>query len=209
MDKVRLALVLVTVAITVGPILGIVLVYRDNLAGLFIPPEINQLMNGIPGATGNPGQPDQTGGIEGLLDDFLSNGTIPSNISEIIPEKPQIQYDPVTRTFTASFQMNNPSQFDMTLDSIYGTVECDEHHFPIGPMQLKNPVTLKAGESATVTITGQWSEDAIKHLETGHPGEQSVRCSLVGAVISYTTSFGMRGSYQSPEPISLGEVPLT
>jgi hypothetical protein len=214
MDKVRLALVLVTVAITVGPILGIVLVYRDNLPGLIIPPEINQIANsngGNPENSSQPGQTDNSNGIGALASWLSSGGTIPNNISDIIPEMPgpeDIQYDPVTRTFTASFQVKNPSPFDMSVKSINGTVECDEHHFPIGPITLKNPVTVKAGGNATATITGQWTQEAIKHLEVAHPQEQSIKCSLVGAVISFTT-LGISGSYPSPEPISLGDIPLT
>ena len=46
MDKVRLALVLITIAITVGPFLGVLIVYRNNLPGLIIPPQMNQLLNG-------------------------------------------------------------------------------------------------------------------------------------------------------------------
>src|SRR3989339_89920 len=208
MDKVRLALVLITIAITVGPILGIVLVYRDNLAGLFIPPEINQLMKGLQGNTENPVQPDQTSDINDFLDSWLSNGTIPNDVSDIMSEPPDIQYDPVTRTFTASFQMKNPAPVDMTLNSINGTVECDEHKFPMGPVALKNSANLKAGETATVIIIGQWTEDAINHLEAKHSEEQNVRASLVGAVVSYT-SFGMSGTYAFPEPVGLGEIPLT
>ena len=207
MDKVRIALVLITIAITVGPILGVVLVYRDNLLGLVIPPEIDQLMNS------QQGNPLQSGAQNATQpwESFFSGGGIPSNISDIIPQMPgpeDVQYDPVTRTFTASFQMKNPMQFDMTLKSINGTVECDKHQFPIGPMKLKNPVTLKAGETATVTITGQWSQEAIQHLATDHSGEQSIKCSLVRATISYA-AFGLTGTYESPEPLSLGEIPLT
>jgi uncharacterized protein YneF (UPF0154 family) len=206
-EKVRLALVLITIAITVGPILGMVLVYRDNLSGLVVPPEINEMMNSL---QGNPSEPGNDNAIS-PWESIFSGGAIPENISEIIPEMPgpeDVQYDPVTRTFTASFQMKNPMQVDMTLNSISGTVECDEHHFPIGPIQLKNPVTLKPGETGTVAITGRWTEKAIAHLGAEHPGQQAIQSSLVDAVISYS-ALGMTGTYQSSEPISLGEIPLT
>ena len=78
----------------------------------------------------------------------------------------------------------------------------------MGPVALKNLVNLKAGETATVIIIGQWTEDAINHLEAKHSEEQNVRASLVGAVVSYT-SFGMSGTYAFPEPVGLGEIPLT
>ena len=94
--------------------------------------------------------------------------------------------------------MNNTSSVNMTLTSVNGTVECDEHHFPIGPVHLKEPVTLKAGELGTVTITGEWSEEGVAHLETAHQGQQAVRCSL-----------GITINLPAPGSISLGEIPLT
>ena len=48
----------------------------------------------------------------------------------------------------------------------------------------------------------------LKALEAEHPEEQNVGASLVGAVVSYT-SFGMSGTYAFPEPVGLGEIPLT
>jgi hypothetical protein len=205
MDNVRLALVLITVAITVGPFLGVIIAYRNNLSGLIVPPEINQLLNGGPS--------DLTGGQPSGISDFINswisgNQTIPDNINQIIPEQPVLNYDPITRTFTANFTMKNPSDFDMSINAINGTVECDEHHFPIGPVHLQEPVTLKANGTGIITITGEWSEAGVAHLETAHQGQQYVRCSLVDAVFS-TTIKGLTATFPSPDAISLGEVPLT
>ena len=212
MDKVRVAMVLITIAITVGPILGIVLVYRDNLLGLVIPPELNQLISGASpgnsGVTENPSQTNQTAEIEKFLKPFFPNGNIPQSINDIIPEEPEVHYNPTTGIFTASFQVKNPSIADMTIKSINGTVECDEHLFQIGPVSLKEPVTVKAGGTANAVITGQWTIDARIHLDTEHAGEQTTKCSLIGAVISFT-AFGMSGTLPVPDTISLGEVPLT
>lgn len=212
MDKVRVALVLITIAITVGPILGIVLIYRDNLLGLVIPPELDQLINSAsPGnsvVTGNQSQTNQTAAIEKFLKPFFPNGTFPQSISDIIPTEPEVTYNPTTGTFTASFQVKNPSIADWNIKSINGTVICDEHSFTIGPVSLKEPVIVKAGETAPVVIIGQWTIDARIHLDTAHAGEQSTRCTLINAVIS-GTAFGISGTLPSPDTISLGEVPLT
>ena len=43
MDKVRLILTLVSIAIVVVPIVGVLLAYQGNLMGLFVPPEITQI----------------------------------------------------------------------------------------------------------------------------------------------------------------------
>ncbi len=193
MDKVRLALVLITIAITVGPILGVVLVYRDNLPGLVIPPEINQISDSLRGNPENPGQTDQNG--------QSGNETNPYGI---IPPGPEdIQYDPATRVFTASFQMKNPAPFELTLNSMNGMVQCDAHNFDLGTIALKNPVKMQASETVTVTITGQWTEDAINHFNSDHPGEQRIKASLVGATVN---AGGM--VVQVPDRVSLGEIPI-
>ena len=186
MDKVRLALVLLTIAITVGPILGMVLVYRDNLLGLVVPPEINQVIDDLGSGSQNGNLPGESG-----------NG--------ILPEGPtDFQYDAASRTFTASFQFKNPFPLDVTLKSVSGTAVCDEHGFSLGTVALKSIVNMKAGETVTVPIQGKWTEDAVNHFQTQHQGEKSVKVSLVDATIN---AGGM--TVQIPDRISIGEVPLT
>lgn len=180
MNKVRLALTLITVAITVGPILGVVLAYQNNLPGLIIPDKIDQIMSGL-GST-NPQniiQPGQAG-------------------------TPDVQFDPASRTFTASFPFKNPLPVDTTIDSISGPIECDEHHFVLGDVSLKNPVSVKAGATATATVTGTWTDAAVNHFQTAHQGETSVKISIVNPTIIVG---GM--TIKSSQPISIGAIPLT
>ena len=42
MDKVRLILTVISIVIVVVPIVGVVLMYQNNLLGLFIPPQLNK-----------------------------------------------------------------------------------------------------------------------------------------------------------------------
>ncbi len=179
MNKVRLALTLITVAITVGPILGVVLAYQNNLPGLIIPDKIEQIMSGLGNAN-------------------------PQNIIQGQTGTPDVQFDPASRTFTASFPFTNPLPVDTTLNSISGPIECDEHHFVLGDVSLKNPVTVKAGATATAVVQGTWTEAAVNHFQSAHQGETSVKISIVnanidlgGTVIKYS------------QPISIGEIPLT
>ena len=46
MEKVKIALTLLSIAIVVGPLAGMALIFRDNLAGLVVPPEITNIANG-------------------------------------------------------------------------------------------------------------------------------------------------------------------
>ena len=45
MDKVKIALTLLTIAIMVGPLAYVVYTYRDNLVGIVFPPEFSNLIN--------------------------------------------------------------------------------------------------------------------------------------------------------------------
>lgn len=183
MDKVRLALVLVTIAITVGPLLGIVLAYRDNLLGAVIPPESEQLRD--------------------IIENFFTNPGNQGN--SIFPEPPgpeDIQYDPTSRTFNLTTKLKNPLPFDVTLNSVSGTLQCDAHNFAMGEMFLKDPVNMKKGETVTATITGQYTEAASAHLATEHSGEQSLAASLVDSTIDVGGIV-----VQASERISLGEIP--
>jgi hypothetical protein len=180
MNKVRLVLTLITVAITVGPVLGMVLAYQNNLPGLVIPDKVDQIMQGFEDIN-------------------------PENIVQQGPAgTPDVQFDPSSRTFTATFPFQNPLPYDTTIDAISGPMECDSHGFVLGSVSLKNPVSVKAGETATATVQGSWTEAAVNHFETAHQGEQSVKVSLVGATITFG---GMTIKYTKPIPI--GEIPLT
>ncbi|HEX9262001.1 MAG TPA: hypothetical protein VF893_05685 [Candidatus Bathyarchaeia archaeon] len=186
MDKIRLSLTLITIAITVGPILGIMVAYRNNLLGLIIPPEIDQVVSDLENMT-NPNRPE-------------------GSISDIFPEPlgpEDLQYDPASRTFTITTKIKNPLPFDATLSSITGTLECDDHHFALGEIALKDPVNMKTGETATATITGQWTDAALNHFDNSHAGEQSLSTSLVDSTINVA---GMTVQY--PDRIILGDIPI-
>jgi len=156
MDKVRLLLTLITIAIVVVPIVGMVLAYQGNLLGLFIPPEINEIADDLIGGDGDNGS-----GLEA-----------PTMVGE--PE-----YDEATRTFSVSFQYKNTFPLDITIKSLTGNIECDEHSFPLGNAILSKPVSIDAGETGTLTVLGTWTEEAIIHFHSGHAGEEMVDVVLV------------------------------
>ena len=46
MDKVKIALTILSIAIVIGPLAGAAYVYRDNLLGLVVPPQVKSLVSG-------------------------------------------------------------------------------------------------------------------------------------------------------------------
>jgi len=156
MDKVQLLLTLITIAIIVVPIVGMLLAYQNNLLGLFIPPEINEIADDLMGGDGTNGS-----GLEP-----------PTMVGEP-------QYNETSRTFSVTFQYKNSFPFDITIKSLSGNIECYEHGFILGNASLSKPVSIAAGETGTLTVLGTWTEEAINHFKTKHAGEEFVDVVLV------------------------------
>jgi hypothetical protein len=160
MDKIRLILTVITIAIVVIPIVGMLLAYQNNLLGLFVPPEINQIADDLMGGGGNNGS-----GLEP-----------PTMVGEP-------QYDEASHKFAVTFQYKNSFPVDITIKSLTGNIECDEHRFPLGNASLSKPVSIDAGETGTMTVLGTWTEEAISHFHTAHAGEETVDVVLVGMAV--------------------------
>jgi hypothetical protein len=160
MNKVRLLLTLITIAIVVIPIVGMLLAYQGNLLGLFVPPEINQIADDLMGGNGDNGS-----GLE-----------LPTMVGEP-------QYDEASRTFAVTFQYKNSFPMDITVKSLTGNIECDEHRFPLGNASLSEPVSIDAGETGIMTVLGTWTEEAISHFDTAHADEENVDIVLVDFVV--------------------------
>ena len=181
MEKVRMVLTLVTIAIVVVPIVGMLLVYQGNLVGLFVPPEINQ-----------------------IADDFMDGGDGGNN-GDNGPglEPPKMVGDPVydeaTGTFSVSFEYTNTLPFDITVNSLTGNIECAEHHFTLGVASLSEPVSIAQDETELLTIVGSWTDDAISHFGTAHSNEQNV------AVILSDFTVDISGIQLQLDPNQLGQ----
>jgi len=183
MYKVRLLLTLITIAIVVIPIVGVLLAYQDNLLGLFIPPEMNEIIDDFMGGDGTNGS-----GLEP-----------PTMVGEP-------QYDEATRTFSVTFQFKNAFPVDITINSLSGNIECDEHRFPLGNASLSKPVSIDAGETEIMTVFGTWTEEAISHFHTAHAGEETVDVVLVDFAVDISgiqiqiNQSQMEQSMQVPNP---------
>jgi hypothetical protein len=156
MDKIRMILTLVTIAIVVIPIVGMLLAYQGNLLGLFVTPEIKQIADDFMGGDGS----NNGSGLEP-----------PKMVGEPV-------YDEATGTFSVSFEYTNALPFDITVNSLSGNIECAEHHFPLGNATLSESVSINKGETGLLTIVGSWTDDAISHFGTAHEDEETVAVIL-------------------------------
>jgi len=163
MDKIRLLLTVITIVIVVIPIVGILLAYRDNLLGLFVPPMITEIAVDLLGGDG-----DNAYGLEP-----------PTIVGEP-------QYDEASHTFAVTFQYKNSFPVDITIKSLSGNIECDRDRFPLGNTSLSKPVSIDAGETGTLTVFGTWTEEAIDHFENEHEHEEFVDVVLVDFAVDFS-----------------------
>jgi hypothetical protein len=180
MNKVRTLLSLLTVVIIVTPILGIVLVYRNNLQDTLIPLEITEITTNLFGSDGSGESWLQTPKLVG-----------------------PIEYDPATRVITFSFNFTNSFPIGITINSLSGNVLCAMHSVPLGAADLKKPVMMSAGETKTLSVVAIWTDDALVHFQRLHPGENTIDVYLVDIAVD---AGGVK--IQSSEPIRIDSVPI-
>ena len=144
MDKIRLVFTLLSIAIIVGPIVGVVYAYKSNVVGLVLPPELKGI------ASGN------------------------YSTSRFQPPLPagQPTYDPATNTYTFSFKFTNPLQNTISVDNISADVICKEHGVLLGNVSVNDPITIAPDETVTINACGCWTQAALDHFKAYHSGPE-------------------------------------
>jgi hypothetical protein len=144
MNKLHLALTVLTVAIIVLPIIGVVYAYRGNLVGLVLPPELESL------ASGN------------------------YSTSRFQPPTPagQPTYDPATNTVTFSFTFTNPLENTIELENLSANVICKDDGFLLGNVSVNQPITIAPGKTGTINASGCWTQGALDYFKAYHSGPE-------------------------------------
>ena len=106
MNKVKIALTLLTIAIIVGPFAYVVIAYSDNLIGLVVPPQFSNLSQSL-------GQ-----NLSGQ--NLSSSSNNPINLTGTNFQMPQVigtpQYNPDTGAFNAAINVTNPLSNPISVD---------------------------------------------------------------------------------------------
>lgn len=166
MNKVKILLTLLTIAITVTPIVVEVLIYRDNLLGLIIPLEITDLING-------DGNSSNSIGNNNVVDKLLNSQF---EVPELVGDP---QYDPETRTLSATFSFTNPLKTPISIDRVSSGIVSHDDGFFIGNMTIDEPIRLDPGQTADITITSILSDDAIDYLKDKAEDQDSINVDLI------------------------------
>ncbi len=164
MNKVKIALTLITIAIMVGPLLGVVIVYRDNLLGLVLPPD--------------------TPGMSSLTNSDLNMTTF----QDMNPIQPMggPTYDETTGAFDYAFNFTNPLPDDVSVDSLSADIYANDGT-KLGTISLDNPINVSPGESAVVDIVGAMNPELIQQyqqqLEQGNVSVKNVDVTVGGITL--------------------------
>ncbi len=147
MDKVKIALTILSIAIVVGPLAGVAYMYRDNLIGIILPPQFQNLLGGI-GSNG--------GQSSSQLSQSIAGFQMPQAIG-------QPQYDSATGAFSYPFNFTNPLDSQIAINQFSAEV-VGENGAALGNVSIL-PVNIAAGASGIIDATGNLSQSAINQLE--------------------------------------------
>jgi hypothetical protein len=140
MDKVKIALTILSIAIVVGPLAGMLIIYRDNLAGLVLPPEIENATNG------------QVGNLA------VSNFVAPTLASEP-------QYNPDTGAFNVDFNFTNPLSNQISVEQFSADLKSRDTNIDLGNIVLNQPIDIAPGENGIIDVGGILNQDTINQIK--------------------------------------------
>lgn len=180
MEKVRVLLTIISIAIIVGPLSVEVMVYKDNLSELIIPSEVTKLMG--------------LNSEDGALSDLKIE----------VPQIVSSDFDINARTAELTLNVTNPVNFDLNLKVFTGTVVCTEHNFVLGTVTINDPVEFQGKQSTIFSIVGTWASDALTHIMASHLGENQIGIDLTDIHVEVN---GVMISLE--QKMHLGDFPLT
>ena len=210
MQTLGIILVLISVGTMVGPIAAVAAMYSNNLEGLVITPQIKDIMNGnstlIPIDSGSNNNNNNNNNYNNDQNNYTDNNSENSNNGNefMSPVLVSSQIDSAARTVTVVVNVTNPLGYDLTVNSFNSTIVCSQDNYQIGTIRLANPIMIPAAQTAQVTITGYWTQDAENHVLTIHSGATSIAVNLVDTTIDVNGIV-----IESPAPISAGSIPIS
>jgi hypothetical protein len=159
MNKVKFALTLLSIAIIVGPLAGLLLVYRDNVVGLILPPQVKSMLSGK-GSAGSQFSQD------------LSNFNSPQSGR-------QLQYNPDTGAISYPFNFTNPLTTQISFDQMSAEVVgvINGNNVTLGNVSVP-ATTIAPGANAIMNATGNLSKSAVSQLAAQNSGATNLSISL-------------------------------
>jgi len=182
MNTVKIALTLLTIAITVGPLLGMVYIYRDNLLGLVLPPD--------------------TQGMANLTNSSPNMATL-ENLNPI-SSIGNPTYDQNTGKFSYPVNFTNPLPQQISVENLSANIVCTENGAKLGTVTIPNSLTLQPGNSSIIDITGNINQQVLHQYKSQYGNGDNVNVSLenfnvtVGGVTLHLDQISNIGTIQIP-----------
>ncbi len=209
MQAVGIILTLITIGTILGPIGAVVVIYREDLTQLVIPPELTNLLNHDQNGDNNSLNPNDNN-YNGDSP-FNPNGN-PNNynistsddFSDFFqPKFISAEIDPETNICTIKFELTNNKNSDTALNALNSDMAVTKDMYPAGVISLSTPITIPSGQTATVTITGYLTQEAQNYIQTNYP-------DLTEAELYATNmSLNINGMYiQVTDVIDVGSIPV-
>lgn len=165
-------LVLISIGTILGPVGAVVVIYHDDLTQLVITPQIRDIMNGNSSIIPGLGHSDNGDNGNSELGGLMQPVFVSAQINE------------AAHSFTGVFNVTNPLNYDLTLNSFSTDVEITQANIPAGSISLSSPVTVLAGQTAQLTISGQWTQQAQDYITNNYPSTTSIDISLTNIAIN-------------------------
>jgi hypothetical protein len=179
MKKLKIFLTLLSVVIIVMPVAFEVLLYRDNLLGLIVPPEMINLVNSDSRNGDGGNLPNSSDNSSSLIS---GNNDISSLLSSGF-ELPKLvgspQYNPDTNTLSLIFNFTNPLETSIAVDKLEaGIISHDDGVF-LGNVSLAKPLRLEPGQTLDITVLDALSPETINYFKSNVIGQNSINVDFV------------------------------
>ena len=176
MQVLGLILILINVGAIVGPIAGVVVIYRNNLQELVVPPEVQKIFGDTIktltlSSPNNPSNPS-------------SDQSNSSNVDLELPEYVSASVDPAGKTVTVVFNFTNPFNVSMTIYALSADVQCHAHSVLLGYAELSNPVEIPPMQTEDIVTVFTYTAAAQQHFQTEHAGQSTVNVDLKNITIN-------------------------
>ena len=176
MQIIGILLVLLNVGSIAAPMAGIAVVYQDNLEEIVLPPQITDMINNT-----------------------VSLGADPTTLVEFV----DAEFDNVSRTITLTVDFTNPLDYALNLKLLNADVQCAEHDFNIGQMNLAAAVELPATVTTRTVVICTWTESAENHFRLSHSGESTTDVNLMYLTVNVNDI-----TIQLTDPVNIPDLPI-
>jgi hypothetical protein len=192
-------LMLISIGLVVGPIVGVVCAYRDDVTGLVLPPEIKGAMSGDKSFILNDNVENITrsdDSINSILNGFVA----PTFVSASMDEN--------TKTFSVEISASNTLKYDLTLNTFAAEIQTPDHQ-KLAVVAVNDPFVIHSGESKIIAIGGSWTQVGEDYV-LSHLKASSISVGIANIVVDVN---GVTISRDAPIeitlPISISNIDIT